>query len=609
MTILRTNTIAGIGTTFGPLLDGNLEFNSQNYVILPKGSSSQEGVLRNTADVVGTGGTYYDNLVLAMPFNEATGLRDVSSRNRNPAAYGNVAISTAQSKYYGSSAYFDGSGDYLSIDVGISTSTSDFVLGPSGSNFTIEFYLYATSSASGGIISTYSDWNNIAGFNNRWAIIIASDNTIRWYSSTGATGISDTSLLNQWVHYAICRSGSTVTMYRNGTSVGTQTTLQDYTLANPLVIGYLNGLGHYTGYLQDLRIYKGLAKYTANFTPPERIAEVGVGFKTGQLRYNTDSNKVELYDGNQWVEVQSSRPDLNGGARGVFGGGFVTPSNTNTIEYITISSTGNAQDFGDLFQTRRLASSCSSSTRGLFGGGYAPGSVNTIDFITISSTGNAADFGDLTQGRYGPGACSNSTRGIFSGGNSPSVPAPGGSNVIDYVTIASAGNAVDFGDTTVARWYTSSSSSQTRGIIAGGATPAASNVIDYTTISTLGNATDFGDLIQGRYGLSSCANATHALFAGGQNPSSYFNTIDYITIATLGNAVNFGSLTITRGYGSSCSSPTRGVFSGGYTPSPSANYNTIDYVTILAQGNAVDFGDLIALINGNAACSNAHGGL
>jgi hypothetical protein len=337
---------------------------------------------------------------------------------------------------------------------------------------------------------------------------------------------------------------------------------------------------------------------------------VGLGSTAGALRYNTDSNKVELWDGNQWTEVQSSRPDLNGGARGVFGGGQAGPANTNTIEYITISSTGNSQDFGDLFQTRRLVSSCSSSTRGVFGGGYAPGFVNTIDFITISSTGNAADFGDLTQSRYGPSACSNSTRGIFSGGNSPSVPSPGASNVIDYITISSTGNAVDFGDTTVARWYNSSSSSSTRGIIAGGVTPAASNVMDYLTISTLGNAFDFGDLTQARYGLTSCANTTRALFAGGQNPSSYFNTIDYITIATLGNAVNFGSLTVTRGYGSSCSSPTRGVFGGGYSNTPTATlYNTIDYVTILTQGNAVDFGDLIALINGNAACSNAHGGL
>jgi len=342
----------------------------------------------------------------------------------------------------------------------------------------------------------------------------------------------------------------------------------------------------------------------------------GVTTAQGSIRFNTDSQKLEFFAQDQWFEMVIDTPDLavgsntGAGARGVFGGGQAGPANTNTIEYINISSTGNSQDFGDLFQTRRLVSSCSSSIRGLFGGGYAPGSVNTIDFITISSTGNAADFGDLTQSRYGPSACSSSTRGIFSGGNTPAVPAPGASNVIDYVTIASTGNAVDFGDLTVSRWYNASTSSPTRGVIAGGATPGASNVIDYVTIASTGNAFDFGDLTQGRYGVTSCANVTRALFSGGQNPSSYFNIIDYITISTLGNAVKFGDLTVTRGYLASCSSSTRGVFGGGYTNTPAATlYNTIDYVTILTQGNAVDFGDLFALVNGNAACSNAHGGL
>jgi len=61
---------------------------------------------------------------------------------------------------------------------------------------------------------------------------------------------------------------------------------------------------------------------------------VGLGSTAGALRYNTDSNKVELWDGNQWVEVQSSRPDLNGGARGVFIAGQ-TP--ITAIDYINIA--------------------------------------------------------------------------------------------------------------------------------------------------------------------------------------------------------------------------------------------------------------------------------
>ena len=607
MTILRTNTIAGIGETFGPLLDGDLEFNSQNYIILPKGSSNQQGVLRTTEDVIGVGGTYYDNLVLAMPFNEATGLRDVSSRNRNPAAYGNVAISTAQSKYYGSSAYFDGSDDYLSIDVGISTSTSDFVLGPSGSDFTIEMYLYATSSANGGIISTYSNWNTSAGYLNKWALIF-SENNIQWYNSAGGIGIGESAILNQWVHYAICRSGSTITMYRNGISIGTQTTNQNYTSIDPLVTGYINGWGYYQGYIQDLRIYKGLAKYTANFTPPERIAEIGVGFKTGALRYNTDSNKVELYDGSQWAEVQSSRPDLNGGARAVFGGGYDATLLKTEIDYININSTGNAQNFGNLSIARETLYGASSNTRAVFvGGGTA---TNVMDYVTISSTGNAVDFGDKTTASgNNSGGCSNQTRGIFNGGNlTPFLPI----NNIDYITIASTGRSVSFGVLTAKSTQQASCASPVRGIFAGGyapGTPHNDALIEFVTISTLGNGQEFGELTASQnIRMGGCSNSTRGLFGGGQPRSA--TAIDLITIASLGNAINFGDLTLARTFLTATASPTRGVFSGGSPyPGPYAGVDRIDYVTISTQGNAVDFGNLSVARGRAKGLSNAHGGL
>jgi hypothetical protein len=89
----------------------------------------------------------------------------------------------------------------------------------------------------------------------------------------------------------------------------------------------------------------------------------------------------------------------------------------------------------------RNVAACSNSTRALFGGGYI---VNVIDFVTISSTGNAQDFGDLTQGRLEPGGCASSIRAVWAGGYViPSV------NTIDYVTIATTGNAIDFGDRTI----------------------------------------------------------------------------------------------------------------------------------------------------------------
>jgi len=115
---------------------------------------------------------------------------------------------------------------------------------------------------------------------------------------------------------------------------------------------------------------------------------------------------------------------------------------------------------------------------------------NTIDYITIATPGNATDFGDLTQTTVYLAGCSDSTRGLFGGG------APGGSgttNVISYVTIQTTGNATDFGDLTVARTGLAAASDETRGTFAGG---SSSNVIDYVTIQTTGNATDFGDLTQ-----------------------------------------------------------------------------------------------------------------
>jgi len=84
----------------------------------------------------------------------------------------------------------------------------------------------------------------------------------------------------------------------------------------------------------------------------------------------------------------------------------------------------------------------SSSTRGLFAGGFAgPAASNVIDYVTIATLGNATDFGNLTVARTLAGGASNNTRAAFSGGSTPSY-----SNVIDYVTIGSTGNATDFGD-------------------------------------------------------------------------------------------------------------------------------------------------------------------
>ena len=329
-----------------------------------------------------------------------------------------------------------------------------------------------------------------------------------------------------------------------------------------------------------------------NGTIEERPSSPAVG----SIRYNSYHNALEIYTGTEWGIIGSILPNADN--RGVFGGG-VTPALTNTIDYITIATTGNASDFGDLSVARQRLAACSSSARGVFGGGLAtPTTVNTIDYINIATTGNATDFGDLTVIRNDLASCSSSTRGIFGGGTAPTA-----NNTIDYITIATTGNATDFGDLTVARQQLASCSSSTRGVFGGG--NINTNTIDYITIASVGNATDFGDLTLGREYSAACSSSTRGVFGGGVSPG-VTNTIDYITIATTGNATDFGDLTVARTGLAACSSSTRGVFGGGFAASAT---NTIDYITIATEGNATDFGDLTAARFYLAACSNAHGGL
>ena len=141
---------------------------------------------------------------------------------------------------------------------------------------------------------------------------------------------------------------------------------------------------------------------------------------------------------------------------------------------------------------------------GIFGGGYTTGfGTNTMSYITITSTGNTTDFGDLTASTYGPAAFSSSTRGIFGAGANSDLDAL---NIIEFVTIANTGNGTDFGDLSVSRWQTTGTSNSTRGLFAG--SQARANTIDYVTIASTGNATDFGDLDQVRSSTAGCSNTS-----------------------------------------------------------------------------------------------------
>ena len=330
--------------------------------------------------------------------------------------------------------------------------------------------------------------------------------------------------------------------------------------------------------------------------------------KAGALRFNTDSNKLELYDGNQWTQIVATSPEAQtGGARGVFFGGF----NVNTIQYVTISSTGNAIDFGDLTTTNFNAGACASSTRAVCTNGRATGL--SMEYVTISSTGNASTFGNLSFSRSttANSMCSSSTRGIVAGGN----VGPVFQNTIDYITISSEGNAIDFGDLTLSRTRIACLASSTRGINIGGyaSSSSISNVIDFITISTTGNAADFGDSATSTITQAAPAsNSTRGIFFGGvttPTPAATNTTqIDYLTIATLGNSQKFGDLSSNRRTSGATSNPTRAICGGG-EDNAGVSTNIIEYVSISTLGNAVDFGDLTSALFVITATSNGHGGL
>ena len=333
---------------------------------------------------------------------------------------------------------------------------------------------------------------------------------------------------------------------------------------------------------------------------------------SGAMRFNSDSQKLEYWNGSQWVQVHTKEAQTVGGTRGVVGGGY-TPAALNTIEYVQIETEGDAVDFGDLQQTMTGVSkgSVASSTRGIFGGDNSPAA--DIDFITFSTTGDAQTFGDLSSWRFRAGACSNQTRGVFMCGRNPTATV-----TMDYITISSTGNAVSWGtNSTVARLGATGCASPTRGILAGDY--PFTNTIEHITISSAGTMSDFGDLTTGTtrsgdsvaFGGGYCgalSNNIRGLIYGGygQDNSTVVNQIEFITITTLGDSQEFGDLTRTTAYTAATSSPTRGVVFGGYNPGESS---AIDTVQIMTTGNATKFGDLTSAKYDTGACSNGHGGL
>ena len=279
----------------------------------------------------------------------------------------------------------------------------------------------------------------------------------------------------------------------------------------------------------------------------------GSGVTMNYLTIATAGNASDFGDLNLYYAQVST---LASSTRGVISGGSgpTAPTGTTNIDYTTISSQGGVASFGTLTCGKRTAQApMSDGIRGLFAGGYGGASplnyTNNIEMVTIASTGNSSDWGDMNFGSNGTWAgCASPTRGMFFGGYNGAVM-----NNISYVTIATQGEGgKNFGDLLAASTRAAAASNTTRGIVFGArVSPGGTyvNTIQYVTIATLGNAIDFGDLTAVTAESAAASSSTRAVNAGGENGSAAVNIIEYVTIAATGNATDFGDLTAAAGNG------------------------------------------------------------
>ena len=545
------------------------------------------------------------------------------------------------------SVELDGVGDYLTFG-------SHSAFSPATSDVTIELWVYLT------------DGTNLSSGNyylfdmgsNGYRIQIY-NGSIYWASAPGDNDyvgpIANVLSNNTWHHIAGVRDNNSLELYVDGVHLGSKATTASVTTTTFTIGSYSTGGGDYEpyGYISNFRYVRGVV-YKGPFTPPifelknipgtivlgcqsttsatdfavtpstvtangdAAASAFNPGLKKDVIETGVVFDGVTTFDSQAFMVPPSGKTTERNRGRGFYMlGYFGTPSASSgkRIDYINIQSQGNTIKFGDLTVNRYTMGAGANSTRGLFTGGYQDGlspdtDVNAIEFITIATEGNATDFGDRTQVGRAVASASNDTRCVMASAFTPA----GYQNTIDFVLFATTANATDFGDLSTARAGMSMScNSTTRGIFNGGYQPSPSTIrvnnMEFITFATTGNTQDFGDLTddsQSTYG-GTASSSTRGLIGLGYVHPTRSNAIDLCTIATTGNALDFGDLTAAKQNYGSCSNSTRGTFFGGQTPS---YINNIDMVTIATTGDATDFGDVnVGVTASGAAGSDSHGGL
>ena len=331
-----------------------------------------------TQNALANGDPYWQNVVMLLHGDGQNGSTQIVDSSQYATQFSAIGtspnISTNYVKIGNASIYFPGSSSALTNYLA-SPVSSAYNFGTK--DFTIECWFYGTSAnaGNGGLIS------GVNGTAFSWGLYVTTTPSIAFYTAAFAIGVSSSTIsFSTWYHIAVVKYGTTITLYLNGVSVGTPATLSASldasTTANSILLGTMGANTGFTGYLSQVRITIGVARYTSAFTLPNMPSPNGaqivnqVALTTGDPYYQ---NTVLLMHGDN---------NYNDYSRYL---ATITPSGSGQI-YITSGKFGSAFQF----QSSSYLTTPTSST-------YTMGTQNfTIEFWFYSSqtNGGAAGFTD-----------------------------------------------------------------------------------------------------------------------------------------------------------------------------------------------------------------------
>ena len=666
--LANTTTLMGAGanTAVNVLVNQNLAINGGFTLRLHVGGDVNMPGLAITSDGTNSSQTFND---LAAHDHTVTAGNDVHHDSGGSVSLrmsGKGFGSGTDTAYNDTAIYFDGTNDYLTVPL-----HDDFQL---DGDFTLETWYYFSGAGSAErIMDTYASTGPGFKFFKNASDKIGFHARIGDETSYSDIVCDDAIAATQWYHVAVTRENGVGRIFINGENVKTTHGKSfDIPQAIPtagfdsgkgLAIGaYYNGSAYaddLTGYLDNIRVTKGYARYTSDFSQflpiiarkftlnrnagftvksstfyaggvngvsvqdsgfTDRTGDDTVGDGRIQVAFantqtvnstsfmvpiifrNTSTVDLSL-NYNIWASVRATQATDDTaiskqnfyGGRGIIAHGYTT-TNVLTADYITIGSTGNGTDFGEFNEAGgAYMASGSNGTRGVFAGGQGA----AIEFFTFATTSDATDFGDLSQAANSQGSGSDGNRMLIGEG----VDEVGSAQ---FITIGTTGNAVTAGETTQTRSNSNDGMSNgSRAVFVAGEdpTPTQYNIIDYFTIGTLADAADFGDHFTIMHANAGTSDGSRGVSIGGVYGVSRQDHIHYFSIGVLGNSIDFlGELTEAGVQGAaSCCDGSRGIRAGGTEP---PIVNIIDYFPVGVPGtDAADFGDLNASVQASTGTS------